>query len=39
VRNGDELIAIRTGVQKLLRVYKSEDECEVIDAEIVNESA
>ena len=39
VRNGDELIAIRTGVQKLLRVYKSEDELEVIDAEIVNESA
>jgi hypothetical protein len=39
VRNGDELIAIRTGVQKLLKVYKGDETDEIIDAEIVNESA
>lgn len=39
VRNGDELIAIRTGVQKLLKVYKGDEPGDVIDAEIVNESA
>jgi len=39
VRNGDELIAIRTGVQKLLKVYKGDETDDVIDAEIVDESA
>jgi hypothetical protein len=39
VRNGDELVAIRTGVQKLLKVYKGDEPEDVIDAEIVNESA
>jgi hypothetical protein len=39
VRNGDELIAIRTGVQKLLKVYKNDEDDEIIDAEVVNESA
>jgi len=38
VHNAEELIAIRAGVQRLLKVYKSEDE-EVIDAEVVDESA
>jgi hypothetical protein len=38
VHNAEELIAIRAGVQRLLKVYKSEDE-EVIDAEVINESA
>jgi len=39
VRNGDELIAIRAGVQKMLKVYKAEDIEGIVDAEIVNESA
>jgi hypothetical protein len=39
VRNGDELIAIRTGVQKLLKVYKGDETDDIIDAEIVDESA
>jgi hypothetical protein len=39
VRNGDELVAIRTGVQKMLRVYKGDDQEDIQDAEIVNESA
>jgi hypothetical protein len=39
VRNGDELVAIRTGVQKLLKVYKGDEPEDIVDAEIVNESA
>jgi hypothetical protein len=40
VRNAEELIAIRAGVQRLLKVYKAEDEdTNVIDAEVVDESA
>lgn len=38
VKASEELIAIRAGVQKLLKVYQSTDES-VIDAEIVDESA
>lgn len=38
VRNGDELVAIRTGVQKLLKIYKGENVDDINDAEIVNES-
>ena len=37
VRNADELTAIRSGVGKLLRVYKEQSESETIDAEVVNE--
>jgi len=39
VRNAEELIAIRSGVQRLLRVYKAPDEDDVLDAEVVSESA
>lgn len=39
VRNGDELIAIRAGVQKMLKVYKADETEDVMDAEIINESA
>ena len=38
VRNAEELIAIRSGVQRLLKVYKAPDEQDVIDAEVINES-
>jgi hypothetical protein len=38
VRNAEELIAIRSGVQRLLRVYKAPDEDDVLDAEVVDES-
>jgi len=37
VKSGDELIAIRAGIQKLLKVYQAPDDTEIIDAEIVNE--
>jgi hypothetical protein len=39
VRNGDELIAIRTGVQKMLKLYKGDEADDIQDAEIINESA
>lgn len=40
VRNAEELIAIRAGVQRLLKVYKAPDqEDDVIDAEVVGEPA
>jgi hypothetical protein len=36
VRNAEELIAIRAGVQRLLKVYKAEDvEDDIEDAEVV----
>jgi len=36
VRNAEELIAIRAGVQRLLKVYKSEDqEADIQDAEVI----
>jgi hypothetical protein len=38
VKASEELIAIRAGVQKLLRVYQSPEDEDVVDAEIVNES-
>lgn len=36
VRNADELTAIRSGVGKLLRTYKEQED--VVDAEVVNEA-
>ena len=36
VRNADELTAIKSGVGKLLKVYKEQQE-DVVDAEVVNE--
>lgn len=38
VRNADELAAIKTGIQKLLKTYKQEQEEEIIDAEVVDET-
>jgi hypothetical protein len=35
VRNAEELIAIRSGVQRLLKVYKSPEDDDVVDAEVV----
>jgi len=40
VRNAEELIAIRSGVQRLLKVYKAPGEDDdVVDAEVVDEPA
>lgn len=35
VRNAEELIAIRAGVQRLLKVYKAPEDEDVVDAEVV----
>ncbi len=38
VRNADELTAIRSGVAKLLKTYKEQEQQQVIDAEVVDET-
>jgi hypothetical protein len=39
VRDADELTAIKSGVIKLLKTYKSESEQDIIDVEVVDEEA
>lgn len=39
VRDADELTAIKSGVVKLLKTYKSESEQDIIDVEVVDEEA